>query len=133
MRKKAKLGDTYFDATNGYTIECVRGHVIDFGRAWVAQHIVRMCEKLGRPLLPGEIVHHKDENKTNNKLRNLKMETRRSHPTAHRGQRRTEETKKRMSEAAKARCTDEWKQEVSNRVKKQHADGKFGRQTWKGE
>lgn len=130
-RKISKRGDTYFDSTNGYVIECVKGHPIDFGRNWVAQHIVLMCEKLGRRLKKGEMVHHKNHNKRDNRLRNLELMDRRRHAAAHRGQKRSEEVKRRMSEAAKTRCSPYWRAQVSARVKKQHEDGKFGRQTWK--
>lgn len=128
-RTVSRLGDTYFDATNGYIIECVRGHVIDFGRPWVAQHIVRMCEKLGRPLHKGEIVHHRDHNKTSNGRRNLKLVTRKTHMAEHRGIKRSEEIKVRMRAAAIARCTLEWRTAVSARVKEQHQAGRFGRKS----
>lgn len=37
------------------------------------QHRVVMEDKLGRPLAPGEIVHHDDENKSNNVPGNLEL------------------------------------------------------------
>lgn len=40
---------------------------------WLLEHRVRMAEKLGRELLPGENVHHKDGNKQNNSLDNLEL------------------------------------------------------------
>lgn len=36
-----------------------------------------------------------------------------------------------QSRKAIARCTPEWRAAVSARVKKQHAEGKFGRSTWR--
>lgn len=131
MGKRANLGDVYEDKVNGYVIECVRGHTIDFGRSWVAQHIVRVCEKLGRPLQRGELVHHRNHNKHDNRLRNLKLTTRVNHMKDHVGAKRSDEAKVRMKAAAVKRCTPEWRLEVSERVKKQHRDGKFGRRTWK--
>lgn len=84
MKPKRQLGDTYIDATTGYVFECVRGHYIKFGRDWVAQHIVVMAERLGRPLRKGELVHHIDEDKQNNNDDNLELSTHTEHPRLHR-------------------------------------------------
>lgn len=46
-------------------------------------HRVVMEKKLGRKLSPNEIVHHRDENKKNFKLRNLKITTRAKHARHH--------------------------------------------------
>lgn len=46
------------------------------------------------------------------------------------GTKRTEEQKKHSSVKAKARCTEEWKEAVSERVKRQYEEGKFGPKTW---
>lgn len=44
----------------------------------------RIAEQLtGRPLGPDEIVHHKDEDKTNNTGPNLEVEARGDHTTRH--------------------------------------------------
>ena len=50
------------------------------------------------------------------------------HPSASsaKGSKYTEAQKKHQSEKAKARCTPEWRAVVSERVKKQHEDGRFG-------
>lgn len=42
----------------------------------------------------------------------------------------SDEARKRQSEAAKERCTPEWRAAVSARVKEQHRQGNFGRTTW---
>lgn len=57
------------------------------------------------------------------------------HPRAgtSKGYKLSEEQRKAMSESSKARCTDEWKEAVSDRVKRQHSEGKFGRPTWSEE
>jgi hypothetical protein len=121
------LGDTYEDKINGYIMECVRGHQINFGRIWVAQHIVRMCEKIGRPLKKGEVVHHKNHKKHDNRLRNLQLMSRAEHAKLHHtGVPMSEEVKTKLAAAAKARITPEWRAMVSARAKKQHAEGKFG-------
>lgn len=55
----------------------------DGSRRTVLRHREVVEEKLGRRLLPAEIVHHKDGNKQNNKLRNLEITTRSGHAKHH--------------------------------------------------
>lgn len=47
-------------------------------------HDVIMEKIIGRRLLPGECVHHKDENKQNNSVDNLRLMTRSDHTKLHR-------------------------------------------------
>lgn len=47
------------------------------------EHRTVMEEKLGRPLLPGEIVHHRDDNKRNNDPDNLEVMTQADHMRLH--------------------------------------------------
>ena len=54
--------------TNGYVYERVEGQ-----RQGVLQHRLVMERKLGRPLLPGESVHHRNGIKTDNDPRNLEL------------------------------------------------------------
>jgi len=46
---------------------------------FVGHHILVMEEKLGRPLVKGELVHHKDFHKPNNLPNNLQDMTRKEH------------------------------------------------------
>ena len=46
-------------------------------------HRVLMENKVGRQLGPGEIVHHKDENKENDRIGNLELKTRSEHSAHH--------------------------------------------------
>lgn len=52
-------------------------------RGRVFEHIVVMEEQIGRSLLPGEFVHHKDGNKTNNDPSNLVILSNEEHATLH--------------------------------------------------
>jgi hypothetical protein len=58
-----------------------RGYIKFHGR-----HLHRIVAeiKIGRPLRPGEIVHHKDENKRNNSDKNLDVTTQSKHIEMHR-------------------------------------------------
>jgi len=47
-------------------------------------HVVVMEEHLGRRLLPGEVVHHIDQNKQNNELSNLQLMSSAAHTALHR-------------------------------------------------
>src|SRR5215467_1322873 len=49
------------------------------------KHRLAMEKKLGRKLRTDEIVHHRDEDRQNFKLRNLQLTTRLGHGAMHRG------------------------------------------------
>lgn len=63
-------------ASNGYVLIRVgTSHHLADVRGYAYEHRVVAEKKLGRRLLPGEIVHHKDENKQNNGPENLEVVT----------------------------------------------------------
>ena len=67
--------------TNGYITLTSKIH----GRNHQArEHRVMMEEHIGRKLTPNEVVHHKNENKSDNRIENLQVMTRAEHTSYHR-------------------------------------------------
>ncbi len=82
----------------GYRNVYIHNHPFFPGKKRVGEHRIVMAESLGRPLLRTELVHHRDENKANNKRRNLKIMNPKKHSCHHNlGSIRSIETKKKMS------------------------------------
>lgn len=76
--------------THGYVAVRVP---VDFPHAWgppglkrfkyAYEHVVKMVEKLGRPLADNEVVHHRNECKTDNSDENLQLKTTSRHAFQH--------------------------------------------------
>ena len=61
-------------ASNGYVLIRVgKEHPLSDVRGYAYEHRVIAEQKLGRPLKKGEIVHHKDGDKTNNSPDNIEV------------------------------------------------------------
>ena len=81
-----RLGWTYSAATtdkNGYVRMYAGNHPYANGRKMIAQHIIVMELHLKRQLAPIECVHHKNENKKDNRLENLELMTKAYHSKHH--------------------------------------------------
>ena len=66
----------------------------------IDEHRLIMEKCLGRKLLRNEIVHHKDGDKSNNKLENLEIMSRAEHSRKHqKGKKMSSETKQKISKA----------------------------------
>lgn len=50
---------------------------------YIAEHVFLMSQHLGRPLEKGEVVHHINEDKEDNRIENLKLVTIQTHPLEH--------------------------------------------------
>jgi len=69
------------------------------------KHIYVMEQKLGRKLMQGEVVHHVDGNKLNNRIENLSVMSSSDHTVLHHtGAKRSVETRHKISIKAKARA-----------------------------
>lgn len=78
LARRGCLGDTRFDASSGYMLINIAP------RKWRREHIVVAEREMGRPLKRGEVVHHRNGNKIDNKPENLQVMTRREHMLYHR-------------------------------------------------
>ena len=66
---------------------------------WRRQHIIVMERFIGRPINEGEVVHHNNEIKDDNRLSNLRLMTNGEHTALHHiGQKRTPEQKKKIAQ-----------------------------------
>lgn len=61
-----------------------RAHKSGAHTGYVYEHILKVENSLGRELTPDEVVHHIDENRSNNNLNNLLVLTRSEHTLLHR-------------------------------------------------
>jgi hypothetical protein len=69
--------------SKGYIEIYFREHPRAQPNGYVLEHILVMEKKLGRSLADHELVHHKDENKTNNHPDNLELMPRADHTRHH--------------------------------------------------
>lgn len=72
-------------ASTGYVLLRMPGHHLADVRGYVYEHRLVAEQKLGRPLAKGEIPHHINGNKTDNRPENIEVvESRFAHLTRHR-------------------------------------------------
>jgi len=77
--KRRKTSDGYYEIY-------VPDHPMSKQRSgWLLEHRYIMSKHLGRTLSSNEIIHHKDENKLNNKLSNLELTNPKTHGKKHFG------------------------------------------------
>lgn len=57
----------------GYKLICKKGHPNSSSKGHIAEHTFIMSEHLGRALIKGESVHHKNGIKTDNRIENLEL------------------------------------------------------------
>jgi len=71
LREKSSRWQGGFKIENGYKLLLVKDHPAATERGYVYAHRYLMEKKLGRYLKTDEVVHHKNMNKLDNRLRNL--------------------------------------------------------------
>lgn len=76
-------GGVYYHS-DGYLYEYAPDHPdAAIAKGYVLQHRLVMEDKLGRPLAPGELVHHINEVKDDNRPENLELHDRSTHMKHH--------------------------------------------------
>lgn len=74
VRPKARNGTGYVDPKLGYRRVCRMGHPnATKSNGLIFEHTLVMSEMLGRPLMKGENVHHKNDIRTDNRPENLEL------------------------------------------------------------
>jgi hypothetical protein len=90
-------------SSHGYILTRVgKGHHRAFGSGYAYEHDLVMEALLGRPLLPGEVVHHKNEDKTDNRHENLELLSASDHMRLHDANRQRDEDGRFLSKPAVA-------------------------------
>jgi len=67
----------------GYWYKCVPDHQNASKQGYVAEHHLIMEAHIGRVLKYGEVVHHKNEDRKDNRIENLELMTDSAHKSLH--------------------------------------------------
>ena len=74
---------------DGYIKVYVPDHPNSTADGYVMKHILVMEREIGRHLLPGEVVHHKNRTRDDNRIENLQLMTASEHMSMHMRERHT--------------------------------------------
>lgn len=98
-----------------------KGYIeVEIDGEWILEHRYIIEEKLGRSLLPDEVVHHKDENKQNNHISNLMIMSKAQHASLHKTNVNT--VKNDVNLDAKSMSRTSSKAMPKNKIKKKTLD-----------
>lgn len=86
VRTFKKAGEGHLDK-NGYRIVSAKGHPNAWASGQILEHTLVMSTYLGRPLIKGESVHHKNGRRADNRIENLELWVSRTGGSHRKGQR----------------------------------------------
>jgi hypothetical protein len=75
----ARWAKGFVISPKGYKLLYRPGHPMASKQGYVMEHRLVMAEHLGRNLKPTEVVHHKNEPKSDNRIENLELMTKAKH------------------------------------------------------
>lgn len=82
-KAKGAIGHTTIHKPSGYRLVKMPDHPNARGDGYVREHVMVMAEMLGRPLVRGETVHHRNGDRLDNRPENLELLTRSEHSKRH--------------------------------------------------
>lgn len=92
---------------SGYWYKIKIDHPRATSQGYVAEHVLVMEKSIGRYLTDDEVVHHKDRNRKNNKLSNLRLMLNRDHKSLHMS----------LNHVERKVCTQEQRERASIRMR----------------
>lgn len=101
------LGGGTWLTTEGYIREMTPGRSDSTSGGSMLQHRLAMSIHIGRSLLDSEVVHHKNGNRTDNRIENLELMTRLDHVHHHAEETLSALTESEVKKALKGRTTQE--------------------------
>jgi hypothetical protein len=107
-----RWNDDRMISSHGYVLIRVgKSHPLAFGNGYAYEHDLVMVAYLARRLAPDEVVHHKNEVKTDNRIENLELLTGSEHMTRHNAERERDSLGK-FTGHKKGGSPEEWPEDL---------------------